>query len=193
MSRQTFSVSRRRGCARAPALSFARVRSDGIGRLREELVTGEGDPRLTSASARKSVPTTLWQRTPGNQSPALAGLSVLTKRPHGMVRKKRCDPSDALERGENVLAPRGASEHAEPARTRVWRRGARRRRIKVTGYEALADVYEWLMPDSKLTPAGSVAAFADVVQSLPPNARVLDCSCGTGQLAVGLSLDPPLR
>jgi len=57
----------------------------------------------------------------------------------------------------------------------------------VTGYETLADVYEWLMPDAKLTPAGSVDAFADVLQSLPPNARVLDCSCGTGQLAVGLA------
>src|SRR6185436_19533023 len=43
------------------------------------------------------------------------------------------------------------------------------------------------MPDAKLPPAGSVAAFADVVQSLPPNARVLDCACGTGQLAVGLA------
>jgi SAM-dependent methyltransferase len=57
----------------------------------------------------------------------------------------------------------------------------------VTGYAALADVYEWLVPDAMLSPAGSVAAFADVLQSLPPNARVLDCSCGTGQLAVGLA------
>lgn len=54
-------------------------------------------------------------------------------------------------------------------------------------YETLADVYEWLMPDAKLTPAGSVDAFADVVHQLPPTARVLDCSCGTGQLAVGLA------
>jgi SAM-dependent methyltransferase len=57
----------------------------------------------------------------------------------------------------------------------------------VAGYGALADVYEWLIPDPKLTPAGSVAAFADLVQSLPRKARVLDCSCGTGQLAVGLA------
>jgi len=56
----------------------------------------------------------------------------------------------------------------------------------VAGYEALADVYEWLIPNPKLTPAGSVAASADLVESLPRNARVLDCSCGTGQLAVGL-------
>ena len=57
----------------------------------------------------------------------------------------------------------------------------------MAGYAALPEVYEWLMPDAKLSPAGSVAEFADVVQSLPPNARVLDCSCGSGQLAVGLA------
>lgn len=57
----------------------------------------------------------------------------------------------------------------------------------MAGYAALPEVYEWLIPDAKLSPAGSVAAFGDVVQSLPPKARVLDCSCGTGQLAVGLA------
>jgi SAM-dependent methyltransferase len=59
--------------------------------------------------------------------------------------------------------------------------------ITVAGYGALADVYEWLVPDDKLTPAGAVAAFSDLVKSLPPRARVLDCACGTGQLAVGLA------
>jgi SAM-dependent methyltransferase len=58
----------------------------------------------------------------------------------------------------------------------------------VAQYEDLPDVYEWLIPDAKLTPEGSVAALGDVVESLPPKARVLDCSCGTGQLAVGLRL-----
>ncbi len=57
----------------------------------------------------------------------------------------------------------------------------------MTEYETLADVYEWLMPDAKLTPDGSVAAFAEVVRSLPAHGRVLDCSCGSGQLAVGLA------
>ena len=57
----------------------------------------------------------------------------------------------------------------------------------MAGYGALPDVYEWLIPDAKLTPAGSVAAFGDLVKSLPPNTRVLDCACGTGQLAVGLA------
>src|SRR3954452_4028872 len=44
------------------------------------------------------------------------------------------------------------------------------------------------MPEQKLTPAGSVAPFNDLVEQLPPKARVLDCACGTGQLAVGLAL-----
>jgi SAM-dependent methyltransferase len=59
--------------------------------------------------------------------------------------------------------------------------------IAVAGYGDLADVYEWLIPEAKLTPADSAAAFADLVECLPPNARVLDCACGTGQLAVGLA------
>ena len=57
----------------------------------------------------------------------------------------------------------------------------------VAGYDALAEVYEWLISDAKLTPAQFAAAFQDATRLLPPNARVLDCSCGTGQLAVGLA------
>ena len=57
----------------------------------------------------------------------------------------------------------------------------------MAGYGALPDVYEWLIPDAMLTPAGAVEAFSDLVQSLPPHASVLDCACGTGQLAVGLA------
>lgn len=57
----------------------------------------------------------------------------------------------------------------------------------MAGYGALPDVYEWLIPDAMLTPTGSVAAFGDLVKSLPPHTRVLDCACGTGQLAVGLA------
>jgi SAM-dependent methyltransferase len=59
--------------------------------------------------------------------------------------------------------------------------------VVMDAYEALSDVYEWLIPDAKLTPEGSVAALGDLVQSLPSEARVLDCACGTGQLAVGLA------
>ena len=57
----------------------------------------------------------------------------------------------------------------------------------MAGYGALSDVYEWLMPEGKLTPAGSAATFNGLVEQLPPQARVLDCACGTGQLAVGLA------
>jgi SAM-dependent methyltransferase len=49
-------------------------------------------------------------------------------------------------------------------------------------------VYEWLVPDELLTPAGAVAAFAGVIDPLGGGARVLDCAAGTGQLAVGLAL-----
>jgi SAM-dependent methyltransferase len=59
--------------------------------------------------------------------------------------------------------------------------------VVVAGYDALAEVYEWLISDAKLTPAQFAASFHDVTRLLPSNARVLDCSCGTGQLAVGLA------
>ncbi|MFK4085396.1 class I SAM-dependent methyltransferase [Kribbella sp. NPDC020789] len=59
--------------------------------------------------------------------------------------------------------------------------------VVVTGYDVLAEVYEWLISDAKLPPAEFAASFDDVLRLLPPNARVLDCSCGTGQLAVGLA------
>ncbi len=60
--------------------------------------------------------------------------------------------------------------------------------IAVAGYGALSDVYEWLIGDDKLTPAQAAAAYySDVVDPLPPKARVLDSACGTGQLAVGLA------
>ncbi len=55
-------------------------------------------------------------------------------------------------------------------------------------YDALAGVYDWLVPDALLSPEGSCAAVARVVDTLAPGARVLDCASGTGQLAVGLAL-----
>lgn len=59
--------------------------------------------------------------------------------------------------------------------------------IDMAGYQTLPAVYEWLIADAKATPAGAVEAFGDLVRSLPPGAHVLDCACGTGQLAVGLA------
>jgi SAM-dependent methyltransferase len=55
-------------------------------------------------------------------------------------------------------------------------------------YDTLADVYDWLVPEALLEPEGSAAAFETVIAELPGGARVLDCACGTGTLAVGLAL-----
>jgi SAM-dependent methyltransferase len=52
-------------------------------------------------------------------------------------------------------------------------------------YDTIAGVYEFLVPDELLSPRGSADAFARYVA---PGARVLDCACGTGTLAVGLAL-----
>jgi SAM-dependent methyltransferase len=52
-------------------------------------------------------------------------------------------------------------------------------------YEKLAAVYDYLVPDELLTPEGSAAAFAPLLE---PGSRVLDCAAGTGTLAVGLAL-----
>jgi len=57
----------------------------------------------------------------------------------------------------------------------------------LTSYDSLAEVYEWLIWDAKLTPAKFAASYGDVLSLAPSNAQVLDCSCGTGQLAVGLA------
>jgi len=54
-------------------------------------------------------------------------------------------------------------------------------------YDALAEAYEFTVPDSMLSPAGSVAAFESVTRELSAGAVVLDCACGMGLLAVGLA------
>jgi len=55
-------------------------------------------------------------------------------------------------------------------------------------YTALADVYDFLVPEALLSPEGSAAAFEPVLAELEPGARVLDCACGTGTLAAGIAL-----
>ena len=55
-------------------------------------------------------------------------------------------------------------------------------------YDTLADVYDWLVPEALLEPEGSAAAFETVLADLAAGARVLDCACGTGTLAVGMAL-----
>ena len=52
-------------------------------------------------------------------------------------------------------------------------------------YRSLAEVYDFLVPESLLSPEGSAAAFEPL---LDPGMRVLDCACGTGTLAAGLAL-----
>src|SRR4051812_42092579 len=54
-------------------------------------------------------------------------------------------------------------------------------------YDSLAGVYEFLVPETLLSPEASAAAFDAVLEGLPAGARVLDCACGTGTLAVGLA------
>jgi SAM-dependent methyltransferase len=58
----------------------------------------------------------------------------------------------------------------------------------VSSYRALAEVYDWLVPETLVSPEGSADAFADLLDLLPAGARVLDCASGTGPLAVGLAL-----
>jgi len=55
-------------------------------------------------------------------------------------------------------------------------------------YGELAEVYDFLVPEALLSPEGSAAALDGVLAGLPAGARVLDCACGTGTLAVGLAL-----
>jgi SAM-dependent methyltransferase len=59
--------------------------------------------------------------------------------------------------------------------------------VSARPYETLAQVYEWLIPEDLLTPAGSAAAFSPLLEPLGRSARILDCAAGTGQLAVGLA------
>jgi SAM-dependent methyltransferase len=55
----------------------------------------------------------------------------------------------------------------------------------VTEYASLAGVYEFLTPEALLTPEGNVAPLAPWLPD--PPARVLDCACGIGWLAAGLT------
>ncbi|SOC51077.1 class I SAM-dependent methyltransferase [Ornithinimicrobium cerasi] len=58
----------------------------------------------------------------------------------------------------------------------------------MTSYNELGEVYEWLISDAKLSPVEFAASFDDALGLLPSDAHVLDCSCGTGQLSVGLAI-----
>jgi SAM-dependent methyltransferase len=55
-------------------------------------------------------------------------------------------------------------------------------------YDTIAPVYDWIVPDAVLSPQGSADAFLPALGDLPRGSRVLDCSAGTGTLAVGLAM-----
>ena len=54
-------------------------------------------------------------------------------------------------------------------------------------YNTLASVYDWIVPEAMVSAEGSATAFEPYLEGVAPGARVLDCSAGTGQLAVGLA------
>ena len=54
--------------------------------------------------------------------------------------------------------------------------------VIVAGYEALPDVYEWLIPDAKLTPEGSVAALGDLVRPYRPTRAFSTAQVGLASL-----------
>ena len=55
-------------------------------------------------------------------------------------------------------------------------------------YHSLAEVYDFLVPEPLLAPEAGAALFDTQLAELAPGARVLDCACGTGPVAVGLAL-----
>jgi SAM-dependent methyltransferase len=59
--------------------------------------------------------------------------------------------------------------------------------VATDAYDEFVSVYDWVVPDELLTPDGSAAAFLPYLDGVTPGARVLDCACGTGLLAVGLA------
>src|SRR5687767_99419 len=65
---------------------------------------------------------------------------------------------------------------SSPSRTMIFS-------IVAEQYDALAPVYARLVPEALRTPEGAAAAFAGWVEG----PRVLDCACGTGELAAGLA------
>jgi len=59
--------------------------------------------------------------------------------------------------------------------------------VAEVSYRSLASVYEWLVGEELTSPVGSARAFETVTSGLGPGARIRDCACGIGLLAVGLA------
>jgi len=54
-------------------------------------------------------------------------------------------------------------------------------------YDAFAADYHWLYSDRVLSGDPFLEAYADVLRSLPPQARILDCACGIGLHSLALA------
>jgi SAM-dependent methyltransferase len=54
-------------------------------------------------------------------------------------------------------------------------------------YNTLASVYDWIVPETMVSPEGNAAVFLPHLEGVAPGARVLDCAAGPGVLAVGLA------
>jgi glycine/sarcosine N-methyltransferase len=55
-------------------------------------------------------------------------------------------------------------------------------------YDALALDYHWLVGDTILSGESFVAHHRSLIDSLSPNASILDCACGIGSDAIGLAV-----
>ena len=54
-------------------------------------------------------------------------------------------------------------------------------------YDAFASDYHFLYSDRVLSGARFLEGYAEVLQSLPPRARILDCACGIGIHSLALA------
>ena len=54
-------------------------------------------------------------------------------------------------------------------------------------YDGLSENYHWLYSDHVLSGALALKEYEDVLRSAGPKARILDCSCGIGTLAIPLA------
>ena len=54
-------------------------------------------------------------------------------------------------------------------------------------YDGLAADYHWLLSDDVLSGVDFLRLYGDVIDTIPPEAAVLDCSCGVGADAVALA------
>jgi SAM-dependent methyltransferase len=59
--------------------------------------------------------------------------------------------------------------------------------VKPCEYDAFAADYAWLLSDERLTGEPFVAAHKELLEALPPGAKLLDCACGIGVQALALA------